>query len=186
MNRTSQILPLLFFISLSSAFASPSGNEGAEKTKTPVEAHVKVIHRAGSGDPIGNVIVKFADGTEDQWTLKGNCSTPKVASSGAVGWIVYSLGKDGKSIETYGGLPVNGKITICQKGEVLTTVSTTKAFIEQWGFTADGLRFVAKSRGAHGPATIQLFAFHGTKPLAEIAAYVDKLPDWARPYKDAP
>jgi hypothetical protein len=166
------------------ALGARAGNEGAEKTKRPVSARIEAMHKVGIGDPIGNVIVKYADGTEDQWTVKGNCSNPKVSPSGVVGWIVYSLSKDGESIKLYGDLPVNGKISICEKGNVLATVSTTKAFIEQWGFAADGRHFVAKSRGAHGPASIQLFAFKNGPAEAAVEAYSEDLPDWARSYKD--
>jgi len=157
-------------------------NEGAEKTKLPVSARIEVVHKMDVGDPIGNVIVKYGDGTEDQWTVKGNCSTPNVSPSGVVGWVVYSL--KGKSIELYGDLPVNGKVSICEKGKVLATVSTTKPFIEQWGFTEDGRHFVVKSRGAHGPASVQLFAFKPGPAETTVEAYSDDLPDWARPYKD--
>lgn len=159
-------------------------NEGAEKIKRPVSARIDVIHKIETADPIGNVIVKYADGTEDKWTNRGNCSTPKVSSSGMVGWIVYSLRKDGKSIEMYGDLPINGKVSICEKGTVLATVSTTKSFIEQWGFSQDSRHVVVKSRGAHGPATIQLFAIKDGPAEAAVDAYSENLPDWARPYKD--
>jgi hypothetical protein len=163
-------------------------NEGAEKTKLPVSARIALVHKMANGDanpfPIGNVIVKYADGTEDQWTLKGNCSDPQVSPSGMVGWIVYALQKDGKSIEMYGDLAVNGKLTICDKGKVLATVSTTKAFILQWGFAADGAHFVTKSQGAHGETYIQLFPFKNGPAEATATGWMNNLPDWASPYKD--
>ena len=81
-------------------------------------------------------------------------------------------------------LAENGRVSICEKGKVLATVSTTKAFIEGWGFAADGRHFVVKSRGAHGPASIQLFAFRDGPAEATVAAYAENLPDWARPYKE--
>jgi hypothetical protein len=166
------------------SIGAPAENEGAEKIKRPLSARIDVIHKNETADPIGNVIVKYADGTEDKWTEKGNCSTPKVSSSGMVGWIVYSLQKDGKSIEMYGELPINGKVSICEKGRVLATVPTTNPFIEQWGFSQDGRHVVVKSRGAHGPATIQLFAIKNGPAEAAVDAYSENLPEWARQYKD--
>ena len=166
------------------SIGAPAEDEAAEKIKRPLSTRIDVIHKIDTADPIGNVIVKYADGTEDKWTDKGNCSTPKVSSSGMVGWIVYSLQKDGKSIEMYGELPINGKVSISEKGKVLATVSTTKPFIEQWGFSEDGRYIVVKSRGAHGPATIQLFAVKDGPAEAAVDAYSENLPEWARPYKD--
>lgn len=166
------------------SIGAPAEDEGAEEIKRPLSARIDVIQKIEAADPIGNVIVKYADGTEDKWSDKGNCSTPKVSPSGMVGWIVYSLKNDGKSIEMYGELPINGKVSLCEKGKVLATVSTTKPFIEQWGFSQDGRRIVVKSRGAHGPATIQLFAIKGGPAEAAVDAYSEHLPEWARPYKD--
>ena len=82
-------------------------NEGAEKTKLPVQA---AIVRNKSLDPqyeIGNVIVTYADRTKDLWTVKGNCAEPKVSPKGAVGWEVYKLKADGKTLDTYSGLYLN-------------------------------------------------------------------------------
>jgi hypothetical protein len=166
------------------SIGAPAGHDGAEKIKRPLSARIDITHKIETADPIGNVIVKYADGTEDKWTDKGNCSTPKISSSGMVGWIVYSLQKDGKSIEMYGELPINGKVSICEEGKVLATVSATKPFIEQWGFSQDNRHIVIKSRGAHGPATIQLFGLKDGPAEATVDAYSENLPEWARPYKD--
>lgn len=169
---------------LSTATGGWADQPGAEKLKQPVSARIETVHTSEANPPIGNVIVKYADGQEDAWTLKGNCSTPKVSPQGVVGWIVYSLKPDGKTLEMYRELAVNGKLTLCEKGKVLTTISSEKAFIENWGFAADGRHFVVKSRGAHGPATIQLFGFKGGAAESSLPAYGDKLPEWARPYRD--
>jgi hypothetical protein len=63
--------------------------KGAERTKQPVAAEILAAPAATAEDPaVGNVEVTYADGTKDLWTTKGNCSLPRVAPDGTVGWTV--------------------------------------------------------------------------------------------------
>jgi hypothetical protein len=160
-------------------------NEGAEKTKTPVQA---AIIRNKSLPPkyeIGNVIVTYSDGTTDIWTLKGNCAEPKVSTKGAVGWEVYKLNSDGKTLSSYNGLYINDHLNVFDHGRVVANLESAKGFIEDWGFTRDGAHVVIKSRGAHGPATIELFPLRNGPPAESVQAYEKNLPDWAAPFADA-
>jgi HAMP domain-containing protein len=59
-----------------------------------------------------------------------------------------------------------------------------KGFIEGWDFTQDWERLVIKSRGAHGPATIELFSLRDGLAIEAVQAYEKNLPDWAAPYAD--
>ena len=171
-------------------FGAKAGNAGVEKGKRPVSARIEVTRNIPTSTlEVGNVIVKYADGTEEKLTKEGNCIYPKVSPSGVVGWIVCSLLKDGKSLEMDPYLPLNGKLRICEKGTVLATVSTVCPYIEDWGFTKDGRHVVIKSREAHGMAEIQLFAFKNGPAKETVRAYRipdddEPLPNWALPYKD--
>src|ERR1700692_3972898 len=94
-------------------------NEGAEKTKLPVRA---AIIRNKSLPPtyeIGNVIVTYSDGTTDIWTLKGNCAEPKVSPKGAVGWEVYKLKAEQKTLASYDGLYINDRLNVCDHGKIV-------------------------------------------------------------------
>jgi hypothetical protein len=160
-------------------------NEVAEKFKVPVQAAVVRNQSLPPEDEIGNVIVTYADGTTDIWALRGNCAEPKVSTKGAVGWEVYKLEANGKTLASYNGLNINDHVTVCDHGKVIANLQSAKAFIEAWDFTKDGERVVIKSRGAHGPATIELFPLHNGPPEASVPAYEKNLPAWAVPYADA-
>jgi hypothetical protein len=160
-------------------------NEGAEKTKTPARAEIVHNKALPAKYEIGNVIVTYLDGKTDLWTLKGNCSEPKVSSKGSVGWEVYKLNADGKTLADYNGLFVNDHLNVCDHGKVVATLASAKGFIEGWDFTSDGEQVVIKSRGAHGPATIELFSLHNGPPAAAVPAYQKNLPAWAAPFADS-
>jgi hypothetical protein len=173
---------VLIFSFLIVATSGYSQNEGAERTKLPVSARIQGRIVAQSGDRIGNVIVTYSDGTEDQWSLKGNCGDPKVSANGTVGWEVYQLNPDEKSLKTYNGLYINDHLAVCFRGKIVASLASGKAFIEGWAFTQNGV--VIKSRGAHGPAVIELFSLHPGPPLASVWAYAKHLPAWAEPFAD--
>jgi hypothetical protein len=67
---------------------------------------------------------------------------------------------------------------------MVAEIKSAKGFIEGWDFTKDGERLVIKSRGAHGPATIELFAIRSGPPAQSVQAYEKDLPDWAQPFAD--
>ena len=168
-------------VGLVGLLAAPAALAGHAR---PVSARIEVVHTFAHRDPIGDVVVKLSDGTEQTWTHSGNASDPRVAPDGVVIWIVYSLRKGGKEIETYQTIPVNGHLAFAERGKVIATVETTKAFIEDWKLAADGHHVIVKSRRAHGPASIQRFAFEPGPAEATVWAYKHNLPDWARPYAD--
>lgn len=173
-----------YFLVLSLAPFLYGQNKGAEKTQTPAEAAIARNKSSPAGYEIGNVIVTYSDGTTDIWTLKGNCAEPKVSSKGAVGWEVYKLNPDGKTLADYNGLYINDHVTVCDHGRIVASLASAKGFIEGWDFTKDGERLVIKSRGAHGPATIELFALRNGPPLESVQAYEKNLPSWAAPFAD--
>ena len=159
-------------------------NEGAEKFKQPVEARIEPKHRTDPSFVVGDVIVTYRDGTTDSWTLKGNCMDPKVSHKGQVGWVLCELAADGKSLKLNGGVPIGSQVAVCYRGKVIAKLRTAKPFIEGWAFSDDGQHVVAKSRAAHGPATIELFGLHNGPAEASVAAFEENLPDWARPFRD--
>jgi len=177
-------LTALLFLLLS-AHLLDAQNEGAEKTKVPVQAAIVRNKSLPPEYEIGNVIVTYSDRTTDIWTLKGNCAEPKVSAKGAVGWEVYKLNADGKTLRTYNGLYINDHLNVCDHGKTVANLESAKGFIEGWEFTKDGEYLVIKSRGAHGPATIELFSLRNGSVAASVQAYEKNLPDWAAPFADA-
>jgi len=173
---------VLIFSCLVAATSGYAQNEGAERTKLPVSARIQGKIVAQGGDRIGNVVVTYSDGTEDQWSLKGNCGDPKVSADGTVGWEVYQLNPDGKSLKTYGGLYINDHLAVCFRGKIVANLAPAKSFIEGWAFSESGV--VIKSRGAHGPAMIELFSLRTGPPTASVWAYEKNLPAWAEPFAD--
>jgi hypothetical protein len=175
---------IVLLLSLLSAPFFYGQNERAERTKTPVQAAVVRNQSLGPEYEIGNVIVTYSDGTTDTWTLRGNCAEPKISTKGAVGWEVYKLNADGKSLASYNGLYVNDHLNVCDHGKVVANLKSSKGFIEGWDFTKDGEHVVLKSRGAHGPATVELFSLRNGPAEKSVQAYEKNLPDWAAPFAD--
>jgi hypothetical protein len=68
--------------------------------------------------------------------------------------------------------------------KVIAKPRAAKPFIEEWAFSDDGRHAVVKSRAAHGPATIELFALHNGPAEASVTAFEENLPDWARSFRD--
>lgn len=159
--------------------------EGAEKTQTPVHAAIARNNSLPAQYKLGNVIVTYSDGTTDIWTLKGNCAEPKISIKGVVGWEVYKLNADGKTLASYNGIYINDHVIVCDHGRVVASLASAKAFIEDWDFTENGECLVIKSRGAHGAATIELFALRNGPPLNSVQAYEKSMPSWAAPFADA-
>jgi len=89
-----RILPFISGLALSAAVADDQTN--SELHKHPVAALIVDARSitAYSGGPVGNVQVKYRDGTEDRWTLKGNASAPKVSKDGVVGWVLTPFAAD--------------------------------------------------------------------------------------------
>ena len=154
---------------------------GAEKTKVPVKVAVVDAVKWNS-EPVGNIEVRYADGTRDRWTTKGSCGQPRVAADGTVGWTVYEPERQAQTA-SYNIRP-NGTLVICRKGKVLCRTQAALGFIEEWGFVKDGKHFVVKSRALHGPATVELMETETGKVEKQVKATEDKLPEWAAPYHE--
>jgi hypothetical protein len=181
MQKRDLIVFLLLFLSAPLLYGQ---TVGAEKTKLPVQAAIVRNKSLPSTYQIGNVMVTYSDGTTDLWTLKNNCAEPKVSSKGAVGWEVYKLNAEGKTLASYHGLYVNDRLNVCDHGIIVANLQSAKGFIEGWDFTKDGEHLVIKSRGAHGPAMIELFSLRSGVASASVQAYEKNLPDWAAPFAD--
>jgi hypothetical protein len=181
MRKRESIVFLLLFLSAPFLYGQM---EGAEKTKLPVRAAILRNKSLPPTYEIGNVIVTYSDGTTDIWTLKGNCAEPKVSPKGAVGWEVYKLNAEEKTLASYQGLYINDRLNVCHRGKIVANFQSAKGFIEAWDFTKDGEHLVIKSRGAHGPATIELFSLRDRLAAESVQAYEKNLPDWAAPFAD--
>jgi len=131
---------------------------------------------------VGNVVVTYADGTIDLWTLKGNCKLPKVSSEGAVGWVVCEMQSNSGSLKLYDGLAIGSSLTVNFRGRIVANLRAAKPFIEDWAFDTDGRHAIVKSRLAHGTAVIERFGLHDGPPEAAVEAYQEGLPDWAQAF----
>lgn len=154
---------------------------GAEKMKIPVKVAVVDAVKWNS-EPVGNIEVRYADGTRDRWTTKGSCGQPHVAADGTVGWTVFEPERQAQTA-SYTVRP-NGTVVICRKGKVLCRAQAALGFIEEWDFLKDGKHFVVKSRALHGPATVELMEMETGKVVKEVKASADNLPEWAAPYHE--
>ena len=79
-----------------------------------------------------------------------------------------------------------GQITIRQGGRVVSVIRTASPNIEQWHFKKGQERIVTKSRGNHGPATVELFETRTGVLRDKVLAYAIKngKPEWARGMQD--
>jgi hypothetical protein len=156
--------------------------KGAESTKTPKSAAIVVAADAGKKErQIGNVQVTYSDGTKDVWTTKANCSLARVAADGTVGWTVH--GPETKIAASYTMRP-NGKLVLNRKGKLIAEIESGKAFIEEWMFIEPGKQIVLLTRGAHGPADIELHDTKTGKLIESVKAFAENLPAWAKPYEE--
>ncbi|MFC7336482.1 hypothetical protein ACFQY0_04770 [Haloferula chungangensis] len=75
----------------------------------------------------------------------------------------------------------NGAVTIRQGGQVVTSVRTAAPNVEQTSWYAGQEQIVVKSRGNHGPATVELFNSRTGAKLGTVMAYeAASGPAWAR------
>ncbi len=156
--------------------------KGAEATKKPVSADIVVPKGTKPDDEqIGNVRVKYEDSTKDLWTTKFNCSLPRVAPDGTVGWTVH---EDAKKIAASYTVRPNGTLVLCRQGKVFATIKSGRGFVEEWQFIDKGAHLVLVTRGAHGPADIELHDVANGKLLKSVKPTDEHLPTWAKPYED--
>lgn len=53
--------------------------------------------------------------------------------------------------------PIQGGVTISRDGRSISTCRTAMMNVERWQFANGGAQIVVKSRGNHGPATVEMF-----------------------------
>ena len=179
---TPRLIVTSLAVALAASFSAKAADQtGAETQKTPVSA--KVVDTLK--DPrlkIGNIEVTYADGTMDRWTTKGNTGDPRVAPNGTVGWTIY--GPEIKIAASYTVRP-NNTVVICRRGKVLCRVESAGAHVEDWSFISNGAQFVLKTRGNHGPASVELHDTATGKLIETTPAWSEgKLPTWAEPFRE--
>lgn len=126
---------------------------------------------------MGNVRVKFSDRHQEVWTRSWQCSLARTAKSGVVGW-TYADGQNDR------GEWMNTDLVIARSKRDRIHLEPELPFIEEWGFTADDTCVVVRSRGAHGPSTIQKFRITTRELLDKCPgeAPPESMPAWAKPF----
>jgi adenosylmethionine-8-amino-7-oxononanoate aminotransferase len=74
-----------------------------------------------------------------------------------------------------------GTVTILEGSRVVTTIRTASPNVERTYWQAEQEQIVTKSRGNHGPATVELFNSRSGAKLGTVMAYdAANGPAWAR------
>lgn len=75
-----------------------------------------------------------------------------------------------------------GSVTVREGDRVLSSIRSARPNVEQTRWHAEQEQIVVKSRGNHGPATVELFDSRTGRRLGSVMAYeAASGPDWARP-----
>ena len=79
-----------------------------------------------------------------------------------------------------------GQVTITDGGRTVSTVRTAAPNVENFHFTNKKKQIVVKSRGNHGPATVELFDVQTGTLRDKVLAFAieNGQPDWARGMQD--
>lgn len=79
-----------------------------------------------------------------------------------------------------------GQVTIMQGGKVVSTLRTAAQNVEEHHFRSGQRQMVVKSRGNHGPATVELFDVRTGTLRDKVLAYAiqNGQPEWARGMQD--
>jgi len=79
-----------------------------------------------------------------------------------------------------------GTVTIKDRGRVVCSIRTAAPNVEKYQFTEGQRGIVVKSRGNHGPATVELFDTHTGVLRDKVLAFAIKngRPEWARGMQD--
>ncbi len=79
-----------------------------------------------------------------------------------------------------------GQITVLENGVAVSTIKSASPNIEAHHFTENRADIVVKSRGAHGPATVELFDARTGRLKDKVLAYAIRYgePAWARGMQD--
>jgi hypothetical protein len=74
-----------------------------------------------------------------------------------------------------------GSVTVREGGRVLSSISTASPNVEETRWHREQEQIVVKSRGNHGPATVQLFDSRSGRELGRVMAYdiAGGKPKWA-------
>lgn len=91
----------------------------------------------------------------------------------------------GSSTQPYGApLTVEvaaGMVTIREAGKVVTSFTAARHNVEKTRWYDEQEKIVVKSRGNHGPATVELFDSRSGKKLGSVMAYEAATgPQWAQ------
>jgi hypothetical protein len=74
-----------------------------------------------------------------------------------------------------------GSVTILEGSQVVTSIRTAMPNVERTYWQAEQEQIVTKSRGSHGPATVELFNSRSGAKLGTVMAYdAANGPAWAR------
>ena len=154
----------------------------AASSPSPVPRSASVVpvlsEQRDYGIPIGNIKVQFSDGHSELWTKDGRSLLPHVSRSGVVGWSRFV------SRNVYGE-PFNNLLRIHPPDRPSREFQVGR-FIEDWGFSDDGVSVSIKCRGRHGPSYLYQYEIGTGKLLDSITRSVpyDGLPEWAKPFAD--
>ena len=151
-----------------------------QAAERPISAEIVDVasERKDWGEPIGNIRVKYAGGRSELWTRLGRCMHVRCSESGIVGWTRYT------SRNLYGD-PVNSILRIMVATDRWLDFQAGP-FIEDWLFSERDTTVIVRSRGRHGPSTIQRFSLTTGKLIDSTKGsdhYADT-PDWAKPLAD--
>jgi hypothetical protein len=77
---------------------------------------------------------------------------------------------------------MNSQVRIARGGKVVANFHVSRAFIDLWDFTDNDTCVVIRCVNAHGPSWIRI----DTGELVGEGPCSDNVPEWAKPYADAP
>lgn len=108
----------------------------------------------------------------------GQCGAMPPATPAATSQLPAAAPANGQPLTATKG---PGTVTIKEGDKVLATIQTASPNVEETRWHAEQEQIVVKSRGNHGPATVQLFNSRDGKEIARIKAYEirDNQPAWA-------
>jgi len=79
-----------------------------------------------------------------------------------------------------------GRVRIIRDGRTVTTLRPAMPFVERYKFTNNNQQIIIKSRGNHGPATVEKFNISDGSLADKVLAFAIKggKPSWARGWED--
>lgn len=86
----------------------------------------------------------------------------------------------------YTARSMQGGLVVFDNGRKVATIRTAAPNLEQWSFVRAGRNIVTKSRGGHGPATIELWDSATGMRRDKVLAYAVRngKPAWAARYAE--